>query len=115
MFQIGDDIREINEQDMLLLVSQNKAVHTAYIAPSRPKKWLVTDHPTSRRTRFFVTKNNWLWSEGRTNHGLTIRSTDTPSWRCSDSDEEACWKNDKFAQIRFCCIMDRLTWRKDAR
>ena len=72
MFKIGDDIREIKEQDMLLLVSQNKAVHMAYIAPSRPKKWLVTDHPTSRRTRFFVTKNNTerRMDQPRTDHPI---------------------------------------------
>ena len=49
---------------MTKLLEKNKAVYTALVAPSRPKKELVTDHPTD---------------------GPTDGPTDTPSYRVASS------------------------------
>ena len=48
------------------VIRKKEAVYTAYVAPSRPKKQLVTD--------------------GRT-EGPTIRPTDTPSCRVATKDQ----------------------------
>ena len=54
-----DTIRHFTREDVrkrLSYVKENKAVYTALVAPSKPKKLLATDQPTDGRT------------DGQTNH-----------------------------------------------